>query len=103
MIASKRAIAYDQPGHHGRWPAYCESSNAKYSRETLKQRMMVPEVIEAYGSKRSCCDETEPLLLSPDHVNPDGADVRREHPHYTWAYAEARRQGWPLPLEAVRP
>lgn len=37
------------------------------------------EVFAAYGGyKCACCGETEPLFLSIDHVNNDGAKMRRE-------------------------
>jgi hypothetical protein len=35
------------------------------------------QVIKAYGGKCSCCGETEKLFLTIDHVNNDGAEMRK--------------------------
>ena len=40
------------------------------------------EVYAAYGNKCSCCDESEPLFLTIDHIDGDGADHRRELGRY---------------------
>ena len=37
------------------------------------------EIVEAYGGfKCACCGETEPMFLTIDHVNNDGAEHRRQ-------------------------
>ena len=40
-------------------------------------RNLRDEVIATYGGKCVCCGETEPMFLTLDHVNNDGADHRR--------------------------
>ena len=35
-------------------------------------------ILEHYGGKCSCCDESEPLFLEIDHVNNDGWTHRKE-------------------------
>lgn len=38
----------------------------------------LPLVLNHYGAKCACCGEDEPLFLTIDHVNRDGAKKRRE-------------------------
>lgn len=57
------------------------------------------QVFAAYGGyKCSCCGETEPMFLSIDHVNNDGAEMRKNgvhsrggSPFYQWL----RKNGFP--------
>ena len=39
------------------------------------------KVYEVYGSSCRCCGETEPLFLTVDHINNDGAAHRRQMGH----------------------
>ena len=51
-----------------------QNIQAKARREIFKDKCFV-----AYGGyKCACCGETEPLFLSLDHINNDGAEWRRE-------------------------
>jgi hypothetical protein len=53
----------------------CEQciKNRKSFRDNLKQR-----IINEYGGKCACCGEAEPMFLSIDHINNNGAEHRRE-------------------------
>lgn len=62
--------------HKDDWPRRREGTDgAKYQRgyrASLKKK-----IFDHYGWVCNCCDETEPLFLTIDHVNNDGADHRR--------------------------
>jgi hypothetical protein len=63
-----------------RMRAWREANPERHS-ETLDRirQKTKDQVFEAYGGKRcACCGETEPLFLSIDHVNNDGAAHRKE-------------------------
>ena len=47
--------------------------------KTKNRKQYKNTVYDHYGRKCVCCGETEPLFLSIDHVNNDGAQWRREH------------------------
>ena len=52
----------------------------KKKRYKVRARQLLIEVLEAYGGAVcSCCGETEPLFLSIDHINEDGAEMRKIH------------------------
>ena len=57
------------------------------------------DVFAAYGGyKCSCCGENEPMFLSIDHVNNDGAEERRSgkyHGSGTAFYQWLRKNGYP--------
>lgn len=46
------------------------------------------QVFTHYGDKCVCCDETEPLFLTIDHINNDGAAHRRSMPNGRQATSE---------------
>lgn len=48
-------------------------ANAKAYRKKL-----LLETIGAYGGKCSCCGEMNPLFMTIDHINDDGAEERRK-------------------------
>lgn len=56
----------------------CESCllMTKHKRDEFKK-----VAFEAYGNRCQCCGETEPVFLSIDHVNNDGAEYRRNKAH----------------------
>ena len=54
------------------------------------------EVIAAYGGKCACCGETEPLFLTIDHINGDGAERRRQGEGFGGGlYYTLKRLGYP--------
>lgn len=57
------------------------------------------QVFEAYGGyKCACCGETEPLFLSIDHIDNDGAEMRKNGVHSrggTHFYQWLRKSGFP--------
>jgi len=62
------------------------------------------EVFSAYGGYTcNCCGETEPLFLTIDHVDNDGARMRKEGIHgsgsafYTWL----RKNGFPSGFQVL--
>lgn len=52
------------------------------------------EVFNYYGAKCACCGETEPVFLTIDHVNDDGAEHRREIGR-GYLYRWLRQNGYP--------
>jgi hypothetical protein len=54
--------------------------NAKQAKSVRERNMIMKNIVyDAYGGyKCACCGETEPLFLSIDHVNNDGAEHRRK-------------------------
>lgn len=72
-----------------------------------KNRRIKDAVFGAYGGYRcACCGETEPLFLSIDHVNNDGARMRREMlGHRTMAgaatYAWLHRHNYPAGYQVL--
>lgn len=62
-------------GLHGLQPT-CRDCNRE---RCQKYRLAVIEkVFTAYGGKCVCCGETNPLFLTLDHINGDGAKHRKE-------------------------
>jgi len=63
------------------------------------------EVFAAYGGKRcACCGEAEPLFLSIDHVDNDGAQMRRSGTHSrggTQFYQWLRKNGFPAGFQVL--
>lgn len=47
------------------------------SRGALRVRLQKQRILAMYGDSCTCCGEKEPLLLTIDHVNNDGAAERR--------------------------
>lgn len=63
------------------------------------------DVFKAYGGfKCACCGEREPAFLSIDHVNNDGASMRKSGVHGrggTQFYQWLRRQGFPAGFQVL--
>jgi len=66
----------------------CDKQNKWYKDSDYKEKIRVNDkqkrvkrrkvVIETYGGRCVCCGESEPLFLSIDHINEDGAKHRAE-------------------------
>lgn len=72
---------------------------ANASRELVKH-----EVYEAYGGYIcNCCQETEPSFLTIDHINNDGAEMRKNtHPESTYSfYCWLRDNNWPSGFQVL--
>jgi len=50
-------------------------------RLTERRRARRRQIVETLGAKCKCCGETEPVFLTIDHVQNDGAKVRTMHRH----------------------
>lgn len=63
------------------------------------------EVFEAYGGRKcACCGETEPLFLSIDHIDNDGAEMRKNGTHSrggTAFYQWLRKSGFPKDFQVL--
>lgn len=63
------------------------------------------DVLAAYGGPRcACCGESEPLFLSIDHVDNDGAEMRRSGVHSrggTQFYQWLRKSGFPTGFQVL--
>lgn len=63
------------------------------------------QVFAAYGGFRcSCCGETEPTMLTIDHMQEDGADFRRRNRGQRWSYNFYQwiiRNGFPADLQVL--
>lgn len=54
-------------------------AKAKWARaSSLRRTTNRAKVLMAYGSRCVCCGESEPMFLTIDHINNDGATHRRE-------------------------
>jgi hypothetical protein len=77
--------------------AYCAPCSAAVQREYNVR--LKAEVIAAYGGACTCCGETDPVFLTVDHVNNDGAEHRKAigsaRSGGLTIYAWLRRQGYP--------
>lgn len=60
--------------------ATCKTCNDKYYKEYNPSRSLElrDKVYAYYGNQCQCCSETNPLFLTIDHINNDGAKHRRE-------------------------
>ena len=53
------------------------------------------EVVAAYGSKCSCCGETELVFLTVEHINHDGKQHAKQVGPGAGVYRDLRRRGFP--------
>jgi hypothetical protein len=51
-------------------------ARAEYCRDY--RAVIVEKVLRHYGGRCACCGETNPLFLTIDHINSDGAEHRRK-------------------------
>ena len=75
------------------------------ARRRAWQQKLRDQVFAAYGGYRcSCCGETQPSMLTLDHVNNDGGEHRKREPAMRWAkhlYAWIIAQGFPKDLQVL--
>ena len=64
---------------------WCRACQAKYhARESVKEKKrkykqkLKKEVMDAYGGKCNCCEETTLVFLTIDHIHNDGHEHRRK-------------------------
>ena len=73
----------------------CERCLEKFTIYSKKHRdALKREILEAYGNHCACCDETEPLFLTIDHINQDGAEHRRSIGGQRWAAGGTNTYRW---------
>jgi hypothetical protein len=76
-------------------------SKAKYQKISQYQKdfkvVLRAEMVAAYGGSCVCCGEDEPVFLTLDHINGDGAAERKAAGNiggYS-TYLKLKKQGWP--------
>lgn len=81
----------------------CSTCNAKRNRKHRQLNLAAKtRCFQAYGGKCACCGESNPIFLSIDHINNDGADHRREIGGggpiiYRWL----KKHNWPLGFQVL--
>lgn len=77
--------------YHQRRAIY-RQSNREYYRQKERERYATLRagVLIAYGSKCSCCGETEPLFLELDHIKNNGKGIAGKA-----LYQQAKTEGFP--------
>ncbi len=62
--------------------AYYQNNKERINSQiTNRRRGMRARILETLGAKCQCCGETEPVFLTIDHVQNDGALVRKKARH----------------------
>ncbi len=69
---------YQQPGPDGVRRCMSECIRCRRSKSKITLDRQRAECFDHYGRECACCGETEPLFLTLDHVENNGADHRRE-------------------------
>ena len=76
-------------------------SKAKYQKISRYQKdfkvALREEMVAAYGGACACCGENEPVFLTLDHINGDGAADRKANGFvggYS-TYLKLKKRGWP--------
>ena len=64
-------------------------------REKKGRRKRKLEVIEAYGGECACCGETNPVLLTIDHIHNNGKEHRKEMSGGDQLYIWLKKEGFP--------
>jgi hypothetical protein len=70
-------------------------------RAIIQLRKLRAEVFSHYGNECVACGETEPLFLTLDHVNNDGAEMRRTVHASQNVYRWAKKNGYPDALQTL--
>lgn len=97
--AEKDAEYYRNNASHIRDRAlgyYREHAVDIIERRRQKDRQLKREIVDAYGGKCECCEESTIEFLTIDHINGDGAEHRRKiGGKGRRIYAEIKREGFP--------
>jgi hypothetical protein len=99
--AKERAADWYKDNPFSTWPEEKKDRGRAVARKLTKQWLDV--VIEHYGSRCVCCGETNRGFLTIDHINNDGAELRKKlHgksgvSFYRWIY----KNGYPDWLQVL--
>jgi hypothetical protein len=77
-----------------RYRATPEGAAATQAIQSRYKKKLKAETLLAYGNKCNCCDETQPVFLTIDHVNNDGGGRKREKGGLQF-YSKLRKLGYP--------
>lgn len=84
------------PGWYDAWLA------KKRDREPVYLKRDRDAAFAAYGGYRcKCCGETEPKFLSIDHINNDGAEMRKVHGVGSAMYKWLKKRGYPAGFQVL--
>lgn len=72
---------------------YAKRPGYKTAEMTRRKDVAKAAFIDAYGGKCECCGETQPMLLTLDHVGNDGGGRNRPSRHYLRYREAVERQG----------
>lgn len=64
-------------------------------------KALVIDIFSHYGNKCQCCGETEPLFLTVDHINNDGAEARKTQGQSYQFYRWIRKNEYPKDLQLL--
>jgi hypothetical protein len=87
--AKANAVYHTKSKHDPTWVARNSASNKRI--RDLNTKL----ILEAYGTKCDCCGEANPLFLTVDHINNDGAEHRRRLKNSSRVKAEIVRLNFP--------
>lgn len=112
----KECISKQNKAYYSRNRDQVKASARKYyweNREKIREydnwyhkerhRKLKAQVVEHYGGKCACCGEEEILFLSVDHIDENGAEMRKSgsHPTGTQFFQWLVRQGYPLDFQIL--
>ncbi len=80
-----------------KWMSNNEEKVKGYFRKSRKKcrKELKDKVINAYGGKCVCCNESNKEFLTIDHINGNGKEHRKQFTNTTQIYRELERLGWP--------
>jgi hypothetical protein len=101
--AAGLCVKCGKPNNNGH--VVCPDCKRPSSYAKKRNDLMWNDFLDHYGRECACCGESNPLFLSIDHVNNDGADDRRRNGGYNYRYyvwIHARNTGdWPDHLQTM--
>jgi len=83
--------------------AYWTPERRARANELAKARTTVlrEQVLSVYGRKCACCGEAEPKFLTIDHVDNNGAEMRKEHRQGACMYRWLIKRGYPKGFQTL--